>query len=147
MLNETVKSKMKIALKKTLSIQTIIFILAVTGSLFYYGKSYYQNKQLVFGISDIKIILGLTIMILWIMIFSIYLMLEIDKKNKIIINQNNTLQKLLGKLITSNNNIEDNTENIMEQNEDNFDQLIKAHKNTKDIIIDINKEHRGDNIA
>ena len=152
------KNKIKKALKKACSIQTIIFILLITGSLGYYGKSFYQNKQLIFGINDIKIVLGLTIMLLWIMIFSVYLMLELNKKDKIIIKQNNhivdqndIIQNLLQKVITSNNNIKNNTEDIIDQNEDNFDQIINTEKNTKELIIDLNNQNnlgnRGDNIA
>ncbi|MFC0903891.1 hypothetical protein ACFHWD_04195 [Clostridium sp. MT-14] len=155
MLNETIKNKMKIALKKTLSIQTIIFILAVTGSLFYYGKSFYKNKQLIFDIDDIKIVLGLTIMLVWIMVFAIYLMIELNKKDKIIIKQNNhiqqqndVIQNLLNEMIVKN---DENTEGIIEQNEENFDQLIKSERNTKALIIDINDRNkqgnRGDDIA
>lgn len=148
MLNQNKKDKVKIALKKACRIQTFIFILLITGSLFYYGKSFYQNKQLIFGISDIKILLGLTIMLFWIMIFSVYLMIELNKKDKIIIKQNNTIQDLLNKIIQQN---DENTESIIEQNEDNFDQLIKSGRNTKSLIIDIDNRgkcgNRGDNIA
>lgn len=152
------KDKIKKAFKKACSIQTIIFILLITGSLGYYGKSFYQNKQLIFGINDIKIVLGLTIMLLWIMIFSVYLMIELNKKDKIIIkqnnhivNQNDIIQNLLQKVIISNNNIENNTEDIIDQNEDNFDKIIKSEKNTKELIIDLHNQNklsnRGDNIA
>ena len=152
------KNKIKKALKKACSIQTIIFILLITGSLGYYGKSFYQNKQLIFGINDIKIVLGLTIMLLWIMIFSVYLMIELNKKDKTIIKQNNhilkqnnIIQDLLQKVIISNNNIENNTEDIIDQNEDNFDKIIKSEKNTKELIIDLHNQNklsnRGDNIA
>lgn len=149
-----VNDKIKNSLRKICQIPTLVFIISVSISLFYYGKKFYYTKQLNFDTEDTKILLVLIIMLIWIMVFSVYLMLELNKRNKVIIkqnthiqDQNKTIQNLLNKVIISNNNIKDNTEDIIEQNEDNFDQLIKAHKNTKIFINQIYNDDRNDDIA
>lgn len=145
-----VKGKIKKVLGKMIRIQTVIFIILISLALSYYTSQFYKNKALVFGVADTKLLLGLVIMFVWVMIFSVYLMIELNHKDKIIINQNNiiinkneTIEKLLNKVIDKTNIIEENTEDIMEQNEENFDQIMESSKSTREILLD----DRSDKIA
>lgn len=157
-MDKKLKEKVKKATWKMFQIQTLGFIVLISVSLSYYTRKFYQNKSLVFGVEDSKLLLGLVAMFCWVMLFTVYLMIELIKKDKIIINQNefikgqnNTIQSLLNQVIQQNNDIEENTKEILDQNdyivernEEIHTETIKSNRSLQNLIL---LEDRSDDIA
>lgn len=140
------KDKIKKAIRRALEIKTIIFIILTSVCLVYFRQCYQTNQVITFGMKDSVFLTLLMIMKFWIMSVCLFLIYEnrqllkiIIQKNDTIVQQNQTIEKLLNKTL---NSIEESAEAILEQNEENFDQLMKSSKNTKEILLD-----RSDRIA
>lgn len=152
------KKKIKKVLGRMFQIQTLIFIVLISLALSYYTRKFYQNKSLVFGVADTKLLLCLVVMFCWVMVFSVYLMIEIYKKDKIIINQNkviieknDVIENLLYQVIKQGNTIEEKTDSLqeamdydIERSEERHSEIIHSNRNTQELILD---NDRSDIIA
>jgi hypothetical protein len=170
-----VKEKVKKVLWKMIQIPTIGFMIFASVCMAHYSTYYYKNKTLTFGINDSKILTFFLFAFIWILFFSVFLMIELHKKDKIIIsqnviiqNQNNDIKDLLQQVIQQGNSIENTTNNIKEQTnnveekidnlqesidydiercEEQHSELLHSNRNTQELILDNDKSDRSDRIA